>query len=215
MVGRDGPDARTVKLIMELRRRGVSDPRVLAAMEAVARERFLPPALASLAYADQALPIDCGQTISQPYVVALMTQALDAHADHKVLEVGTGSGYQTAILAALAGHVFTIERWPELSTQAQARLDALGVENATFRVGDGAEGWAEEAPFDRIIVTAAMRARPDALLDQLAEGGVLLAPVGEEHTQVLTRYRKADGRIETDVLAPVRFVPLLKGVGGG
>jgi protein-L-isoaspartate(D-aspartate) O-methyltransferase len=215
MTAGEGPDPRKVKLIMDLRRRGISDPRVLAAMEAVERERFLPPSLAHLAYVDQALPIDCGQTISQPYVVALMSQALNLAPEHKVLEVGTGSGYQTAILARLADRVWSIERWPELAEEAAARLDAAGATNVELRMGDGALGWPEAAPFDRIIVTAASAARPDILLDQLAEDGVLIAPVGFEDDQVLTRYEKHDGQVSHVVLAPVRFVPLLTGVGGG
>jgi len=133
----DGPDPRKVQLIMALRRAGITDARVLSAIETTPREHFMPPGLAHLAYADKALPIDCGQTISQPYIVALMSQALDVKPDHTVLEVGTGSGYQTAILAKLAGQVCTVERWPELMEQAQAKLAALNVENVEFHHADG------------------------------------------------------------------------------
>jgi protein-L-isoaspartate(D-aspartate) O-methyltransferase len=208
------PDPRKFRLIMDLRRRGVTDARTLAAIERVPREAFAPPALGELAYADQPLPIGCGQTISQPYIVAAMTEALAVAPAHRVLEVGTGSGYQTAILAALAREVVSIERWPPLLEQARARLDGLGVANVELRLGDGSLGAPDKAPFDRILVTAAAPDRPAALLAQLADGGVLIAPVGRGEVQELVRYeRTPDGVMETS-LHQVRFVPLLPGVGG-
>lgn len=212
-----GPDPRKVRLIMELRRAGITDARVLAAVETTPRERFMPEGLSHLAYADKALPIDCGQTISQPYIVALMSQALDVKAEHRVLEVGTGSGYQTAILAKLAAQVFTVERWPELHDEAWRRLSALKIDNVACRLGDGLKGWPEEAPFDRILVTAAARERPDALLEQLKDGGVLVAPVGPpdgEAAQKLMRYMKTNMGVTGSAIADVRFVPLLPGVAG-
>jgi len=213
----DGPDPRKVQLIMALRRSGITDARVLSAIETTPREHFMPQGLAHLAYADKALPIDCGQTISQPYIVALMSQALDVKPEHTVLEVGTGSGYQTAILAKLAGKVFTIERWPELMAQAQDKLATLRVDNVEFRHGDGGLGWPEAAPFDRIIVTAAAPERPDALLGELKDGGVLVAPVGgpvdDDNGQKLMRYMKTNVGVTGTAIADVRFVPLLPGVG--
>ena len=206
------PDPRMVALIMTLRQRGVADPRVLAAIESVPRDAFTPPDLERLAYADQALPVACGQTISQPLVVATMTEALDVAPDHRVLEVGTGTGYQTAILAGLATRVHTIERWRTLLGTARARLAGLGIDTVEYRLGDGFDGWPEAAPFDRIMVTAAAPARPDALIEQLGEGGVLIAPVGGKSGQRLMRYVKTAKDVEATALAPVRFVPLLKGV---
>jgi protein-L-isoaspartate(D-aspartate) O-methyltransferase len=210
------PDPRKVRLIMELRRRGITHAPTLAAIERTPREMFMPEGLADLAYADQAMPIACGQTISQPFVVALMTQALDVRPEDRVLEVGTGSGYQTAILASLAKEVVTIERWPELLDGARRRLEDLGVSNVEFRVGDGSQGAPDAAPFDRIIVTAAAPRRPTSLLAQLGDDGVLVAPVGRGEAQVLVRYAKGpSGRIAETTLAPVRFVPLVPGVASG
>lgn len=212
-----GPDPRVVRLILSLRNAGITDQRTLAAIEATPRELFTPKALAEHAYVDQALPIDCGQTLSQPLIVALMTQHLDLKPEHRVLEIGAGSGYQTAILARLAAEVISIERWPELLGQARARLAGLGVANVELRLGDGTLGAPDAAPFDRILVTAAAPERPDALIEQLkAGGGVLIAPVGAGgDDQQLIRYEKDGfGRITSKTLAPVRFVPLLRGVGG-
>jgi protein-L-isoaspartate(D-aspartate) O-methyltransferase len=209
---RGAPDPARIRLIMDLRRRGIADARTLAAVERTPRDAFLPPALAHLAYADQPLPIGCGQTISQPFIVAAMTEALRLAPAHRVLEVGTGSGYQTAILAALARDVVSIERWPDLLEQARARLAALVIANVELRLGDGALGAPDRAPFDRILVTAAAPERPDALLGQLGERGVLVAPVCRGAAQELIRYEKtADGVTET-TLHQVRFVPLLPGV---
>ena len=200
-------------LLAALRSRGVRDERVLKALEAVPRERFVEPARADLAYADQALPIACGQTISQPYVVAAMTEALAVAPHHKVLEIGTGSGYQAALLAHLAAKVVTIERYPTLAEAARERLQALGLKNVTVLARDGALGAPEHAPFDRIIVTAAAAKVPPALLDQLAEGGILVAPIGSAGgVQDLVRLEKRGGKIERQEFMAVRFVPLLPGV---
>ncbi len=198
---------------MTLRRHGISDANVMAAIEAVPRDRFLPPAEANYAYDDTALPIDCGQTISQPSIVGLMSQALRLDTSSRVLEVGTGSGYQAAVLAHLAGHVFTIERYRTLQEQARARIKALGLTNLTFVLGDGADGLPDEAPFDRIIMTAGCAEIPPALTHQLKPGGILVAPVGPGDDQWLIRMEKSrDGRLETERLLQVRFVPLVEGV---
>jgi len=189
---------------------GIRDRRVLAAVERVPREAFVPPELRHVAEADAPLPIGSGQTISQPYVVAYMTAALQLGGDERVLEVGTGSGYQTAVLAGLAREVFTVEILPELAAAARERLAALDCHNVRFRVGDGGLGWPEEAPFDRILVTAAAPAVPPALLDQLAPGGRLILPVGPPHGEqrLELHRREPDGRVEAELLAEVRFVPL-------
>src|SRR5690606_27561020 len=167
------------------------------------------------AYDDTALPIQCGQTISQPYIVALMTEALRLDDRCKVLEIGTGSGYQTAILARLARRVYSIERYRTLLREAQARFETLKLTNIVSIAADGAKGWPEQAPFDRIIVTAAAPARPDALLEQLKEGGIMICPVGRADPQRLMKYEKTpDGIVETE-LAQVRFVPLVEGLARG
>lgn len=207
-----GSDPRVVQLLMALRRQGISDARVLGAVEKTPREMFVEPAFLDRAYEDAALPIECGQTISQPLIVALMTQALDVTDRCKVLEVGTGSGYQAAVLSHLARRVYTIERYRTLLAQAEKRFAALRLMNITSMVGDGAKGWPAQAPFDRIIVSAAARARPDALLEQLRDGGVLVAPVGPEHgPQRLIKYEKRGEEVIETELAPVRFVPLVEG----
>lgn len=193
----------------QLARRGIHDRRVLEAMARVPRERFVSAAEREDAYADRALPIDCGQTISQPYMVALMTQALALAGGEKVLEIGTGSGYQTAVLAELAGHVVSIERHAELSDQAAGRLRALGYDNVTLVVGDGTLGWPAEAPFDRILVTAAARQCPPALFEQLAEGGRLVIPLGEAEQQMLEAIHKCGGVPLREMLTACRFVPLV------
>jgi protein-L-isoaspartate(D-aspartate) O-methyltransferase len=169
----------------QIRSRGVSDERVLAAMEDIPRHRFIPSQRASDAYEDQPVPIGHGQTISQPYVVALMVQELDVRAGHRVLDVGAGSGYQTAILSRLAKQVYAIERLPELAERASAVLGELGIANVTFRVGDGSLGWREESPFDRIISGAGSPDVPRSWIDQLADGGRIVAPVGGEDCQML------------------------------
>jgi protein-L-isoaspartate(D-aspartate) O-methyltransferase len=201
------------RLIMELRGEGITDLRVLAAIERVPREQFVPPAFAEQAHDNVALPIGHGQTISQPLVVALMTQVLDLGDRHKVLEIGTGSGYQAAVLARLCRRVFTIERHRMLMAEAEKRFAALRLTNITTRFGDGSKGWPEQAPFDRIIVTAAAPDVPGHLLESLAPDGILVAPVGEEHRdQQLLRVRRKDASFEIDDLGPVRFVPLVAGL---
>jgi protein-L-isoaspartate(D-aspartate) O-methyltransferase len=203
------------ELALRLRRQNVGRRETLAAMESVPRSLFLDAADRRLAYADRAAPIDCGQTISQPTVVAMMTDALDLTLACRVLEIGTGSGYQTAILARLAGEVFTVERYRKLSELAAERLRVLRLGNVRFRVGDGHAGWPEHALYDRIIVTAAARAVPAPLVEQLAPGGLLVAPVGaEEDTQELLKCRRTDHGLEGEKIADVRFVPLLPGVAG-
>ncbi len=206
-------DDRAGQLILGLRRQGVTDPRVLAAMESVDRSLFVHERFLDQAWEDQALPIDCAQTISQPYVVGLMTQALQVGPRHRVLEIGTGSGYQCAILSRLARFVYTVERYRSLLKEAEARLKALGVENVFTRHGDGGEGWPEQAPFDRIMVTAASPHEPKDLLKQLKPGGILVAPVGRSSVQMLNRYTaEADGTFSRESLLEVRFVPLVEGV---
>lgn len=193
----------------QIRTRGIDDERVLAAIMAIQRERFLPPELGHRAYDDQALPIDCGQTISQPYIVAYMTHELNAADNHRVLEVGTGSGYQTAVLAQLCGHVYTIERVEELHRRAMTVLSDLQIQNVTASVGDGTLGWPKYAPYDRILVTAAAAGVPPSLVNQLTEGGILVMPVGRDRVQTVVRvHRQGPRTIETSLL-PCRFVQLI------
>lgn len=201
-----------IGLIMQLRRRGIRHANVLRAMERIPREVFVDDAFSEHAYQDIALPIDCGQTISQPYVVAYMTEKLDLKPTHKVLEIGTGSGYQAAILSQLCRRVYSIERWRELQKAAEARLAKLKITNVTTIIGDGWLGWPPQAPFDRIIVTAAGLDAPAALLDQLKDGGRMIIPLGETRdTQHLVQIDKTpEGLVETPLL-PVRFVPLVHG----
>ncbi len=205
-------EAKKIRLIMELRRYWISDTSVLSAIELTSREAFLPEALHDRAYENVALPIDCGQTISQPLVVGVMTQALRMEERMRVLEVGTGSGYQTAILSRLCRRVYTIERYKRLMAQAEKRFTELGLTNITTRVGDGSKGWPEQAPIARIIVTAAAADVPPALADQLDEGGIMIVPVGDEYgnQQVLRITRTAAG-FDHEELLPVRFVPLVEG----
>ncbi|HJS07074.1 MAG TPA: protein-L-isoaspartate(D-aspartate) O-methyltransferase [Pirellulales bacterium] len=205
----DNAAARRAMVDHQLRARGIVDEKVLAAIQRVPRERFVPGGLAGEAYADSALPIDCQQTISQPIIVALMTEALQLTGREKVLEVGTGSGYQTAILAELAAAVFSIERHEELSRQAAGRLAELDYGNVRLRVGDGALGWPDEAPFDRIIVTAGADECPRPLWDQLAEGGVLVGPFGPLWEQGLYEIHKVAGQPQRRFLTACRFVPLV------
>jgi protein-L-isoaspartate(D-aspartate) O-methyltransferase len=201
-----------IGLIMQLRRRGIRDTRVLRAIERVPRELFVDPAFADHAYQDIALPIDCGQTISQPYVVAFMTEKLELDGSYRVLEIGTGSGYQAAVLSHLCRHVFTVERWRELQKAADRRFAKLGIANVTTIIGDGWIGWPPQAPYDRIIVTAAAPEPPRALIDQLKPGGRMIIPLGSTRdTQSLVEIDKTDTGITKKPLLPVRFVPLLHG----
>jgi protein-L-isoaspartate(D-aspartate) O-methyltransferase len=190
--------------------RGLVDPNVLAAMRGMAREKFVAAEQRDLAYADGPLPIGFGQTISQPYMVALMTHHLDVRSGHRVLEIGTGSGYQTAILSLLAAEVFSIERVEPLILTARQRLESLGLANIHFRHGDGTAGWAEAAPFDRVLIAAAARVMPRRLLlEQLVEGGVAVLPVGEEAKQTLVQVRKIGTRLEITDICFCRFVDLI------
>jgi protein-L-isoaspartate(D-aspartate) O-methyltransferase len=205
--------ARKVRLVMELRRAGIGDARVLGAIEKTPREAFVPATFADQAYENVALPIGLGQTISQPYVVALMTEKLDIGERDKVLEIGTGSGYQAAILARLGRRIYTVERHRDLLREAERRFAELRLHNIICRFGDGARGWSEQAPFDRIIVTAAAPDVPTALIDDLVPGGVLVVPVGEEHRdQRLLRIRRKESGFATEDLGSVRFVPLVSGL---
>jgi protein-L-isoaspartate(D-aspartate) O-methyltransferase len=198
----------------QLLARGIGERRVLAAMAWVPREWFVPPSLSGAAYDDRPLPIGNGQTISQPYVVAWMTAHLAPRRRDRVLEVGTGSGYQTAVLARLAGHVFTTERLPDLLVEAEDRFRRLGLTTISTRLGDGATGWPEHAPFDGIIVTAAAPAVPAPLVDQLAPGGRLVIPVGEQAEQDLVIVtRSSDGSLTERRVGGVRFVPLISRLG--
>jgi protein-L-isoaspartate(D-aspartate) O-methyltransferase len=198
---------------LALRRRGITDAATLRAMDEVPRDLFVPDEDREHAFADRALPIACGQTISQPFVVAVMTEALKLQPHHKVLEIGTGSGYQTAILARLVRSVVSIERYRTLRDLAATRLAALGITNVTLHLADGALGMADAAPFDRVLVTCAVTAIPEALVGQLAEGGVLVAPVGPvDGPQEIVRLARSSGAPTTERLLSVRFVPLVPGV---
>ncbi len=210
------PDAErrthVAELILRLRRAGITDRRLVTAIELVPRDLFVPAEMHADAYAERALPIDCGQTISAPLIVGTMTAALDVGDDHRVLEIGTGTGYQTAILARLAKRVYTIERFRTLTAAAESRFRTLRLANVTTLVGDGIKGWPEQAPFDRIIVTASDEAVPQALLRQVRLGGVLIMPVGPaEGVQKLIRFERGEGGFDERVLADVRFVPLIPG----
>ncbi len=207
------PDAeRMVRL--QIQNRDITDARLLEAMRTVPRHAFVPPGSRVSAYGDYPVPIGHGQTISQPYMVAFMTQLLCLRGREKVLEVGTGSGYQTAVLAALAAHVCTVERIPELAAAAEKTLRELGVTNVSFRTGDGGDGWAEEAPFDCVIITAAAPAVPAALRAQLADNGVMVLPVGDwRRSQTIVTVRRTGGSFISQESIGCRFVPLI-GQGG-
>lgn len=208
------PDAveSRAKLVLGLRSQGVSDPAVLNAIERTPRDLFVPALFQDRAWEDSALPITCGQTISQPYIVALMTQALTLDGRSRVLEIGTGSGYQTAVLARIARLVYTIERYRTLLGEAESRFKTLGLLNVVTKFGDGGLGWAEQAPFDRILVTAASSDEPKALLAQLKPSGVLVAPIGKGPVQSLKRYAgDGHGGFKEETLCDVRFVPMLDG----
>jgi len=203
----------SARLILSLRSQGVTDPKVLNALEATPRDLFVPELFQERAWEDSALPIACGQTISQPFIVGVMTQALTLEPRSRVLEIGTGSGYQTAVLAKLARYVYTVERYRTLLSEAEARLKSLDVQNVITRFGDGAEGWPEQAPFDRIIVTAAAPEEPRTLFAQLKPNGILVAPVGRGAVQSLRCYvGDGQGGFRREELCDVRFVPLLEGV---
>ena len=201
--------ARESMVEQQLRRRGIGDPRLLAAMEKVPRHRFLPNPADSGAYGDYPLPIGDGQTISQPYMVAIMTEALRLTADHNVLEIGTGSGYQAAILAELSREVYSVERIAALADRARETLAALGYTNITVVIGDGSLGHPPASPYDRIIVTAASPKIADPWVDQLAEDGILLAPTGDRWGQTLTRVIKHGDKLEHQDLGGCVFVPLV------
>jgi protein-L-isoaspartate(D-aspartate) O-methyltransferase len=204
------PNPQADKLIEFLIRNGISDHNVLNAIHALPRERFVSQAMLHQAYENNALPIGAGQTISQPYIVAKMTQLLELQRHSRVLEVGTGSGYQTAVLAQLVDHVCTVERIKSLQWDAKRRLRQLDMYNISSKHGDGWQGWASKAPFDAIIVTAAAVRIPNALLQQLAQGGKLVIPVGENEQQLMRVVRVGDS-FETEVIEMVRFVPLVAG----
>jgi protein-L-isoaspartate(D-aspartate) O-methyltransferase len=193
---------------VQLLRRGIRDPAVLAAMRKIARHLFVPEQLRMMAYEDQPLPIDCRQTISQPYMVALMTEALALSKNDRVLEVGTGSGYQAAVLAELCSAVYTVEKIPDLAEKAKAVLQQLGYDTVSITVADGTCGWPEHQPYNGIIVTAGAPRVPQPLLDQLAEGGRLLIPVGDYDLQQLLRLTRTQDGIVREELGGCRFVPL-------
>jgi protein-L-isoaspartate(D-aspartate) O-methyltransferase len=216
-------DPRLQELLASLRGHGITDPRVLSAMARTPREVFVGETFDYAAYNDTALPIACGQTISQPFIVAYMTQSLDLHDDMRALELGTGSGYQAAVLSSLCRRVYTIERHRPLLREAQARFARLGLHNIVTQHGDGLKGWPEQAPFDRILGTAAMTDVPQILIDQLKPGGVLIAPVGnapksnnpfapESFSQRLTKIMRTEEGVQREMLIPVTFVPMLPGL---
>jgi len=201
-----------MEFLLGLRRRGISDSAVLRAMDEVPRELFVEDAQAEFAYADQALPIACGQTISQPFVVAYMTEQLQVRGGSRVLEVGAGSGYQAAVLAHLADEVVTVERYRTLAEAARERLERLGLANVRVVIGDGLAGFPGRAPYDRIIVTAAAERIPETLLDQLADDGIMILPLGpHSEAQRLVRLSKTAAGVAREDLIAVRFVPLLSG----
>ena len=212
MAGIEAADVERMEFQLALRRRGISDQAVLRAMDEVPREHFVAPDSLEIAYTDQALPIACGQTISQPYVVAYMTEQLAVEPQHRVLEVGTGSGYQAAILSRLAREVVSIERYRTLADAARERLRTLGYANVVVLVADGFAGAPEQAPLDRIIVTAAAEEVPPALVEQLAEGGKMVLPLGPRMgTQHIVKLSKNAGGLTRENLIAVRFVPLIRG----
>lgn len=204
--------ARKIRLIMELRRGGIADTHVLSAIERIPREDFVPPPFQHQSYDNRTLPIGHGQTLSQPQVVALMTQSLQVTRRMKVLEVGTGSGYQAAILSRLCRRLYTIERYRGLMRSAESRFTALRLHNITTHVGDGSLGWPAQAPFERIIVTAAADQIPGALVDQLAVDGILILPISRSsRTQELVRLTRSEDGVFEESLGDVKFVPLIEG----
>jgi len=212
VAGINADDVERMEFQLTLRRRGISDQAVLRAMDEVPREHFVTPEFSDSAYADQALPIACGQTISQPYVVAYMTEQLEVQPQHRVLEIGTGSGYQAAVLSRLAREVVSIERYRTLADSARERLKTLGFDNVTVIAGDGFSGAPDRAPFDRIIITAAAEKIPDTLVGQLAEGGKMVLPLGPRAgTQHIVKLTRTAGGLTRQNLIAVKFVPLLPG----
>jgi protein-L-isoaspartate(D-aspartate) O-methyltransferase len=204
------PSPQDIMIQTQVIDRGIKDPRVVSALRSIPRDRFFPEASKLQAFADRAAPIGHGQTISQPYIVALMTASLDVNASHKVLEIGTGSGYQTAILSRLAGVVYSVERVKPLLDLAWERLMELNLRNIHFRHGDGTRGWPEEGPFDRIMITAAAPEIPQQLLlKQLKDGGLAVVPIGGEEHQMLSLIRRDGMRLETSDLGACRFVKLV------
>ncbi len=204
-------DQRERMVDRQIERRGIENPRVLQALRDVKRHLFVEPEDVTSAYEDHPLPIGHGQTISQPYIVALMTEVIDPQPADRVLEIGTGSGYQAAVLSRLVEHVFTIEIVEALGEAAQARLKNLGYHNVSVKVGDGYKGWPEHAPFDKIVVTAAPPEVPQALVDQLAPGGCMVVPVGSTFQELLLVEKSKGGEISKRVITGVRFVPMVKG----
>ena len=209
----NGPgNVERMEFLLGLRRRGIGDPLVLRAMDEVPREHFVTPDFAEAAYADQALPIACGQTISQPYVVAYMTERLDVYPVHRVLEIGTGSGYQAAVLSRLAREVVSVERFRTLADAARVRIETLGYKNVTIVTGDGTAGHPERAPYDRVLVTAAAEEVADCWVEQLRPGGIMVLPLGQHGgAQRIVKLVKTEGGVERHDLIAVRFVPLLPG----
>jgi protein-L-isoaspartate(D-aspartate) O-methyltransferase len=201
-------EARKRMVETQILARGIEDQQVIAAMLAVPREEFIPEQYRAYAYHDSPVPIGHGQTISQPYIVALMSEKLSLSTADRVLEVGTGSGYQAAVLARIAHEVYTVEIIGPLAREAEARLKRLGYDNVKVKVGDGYEGWEEYAPYDRVIVTCAPTEIPQPLVDQMKEGGIMVIPVGTEGFQYLYRVKKYMGEAETEEVIPVSFVPL-------
>jgi len=189
--------------------RDITDARVLEVMGALERQEFVPAEYAAQAYSDGPLPIGIGQTISQPYIVALMTQQLRVDSDCEVLEIGTGSGYQTAILAKLARRVYSIERHGQLSENAQAVLGRLGIDNVEYYIGDGSKGWLEQREFDRVMITAAVPSVPEAIVEQVCQGGLIIAPTGGEYSQDLMVYEKKQNRLASKMICGCRFVKLI------
>jgi protein-L-isoaspartate(D-aspartate) O-methyltransferase len=205
-------EARRTMIERDIAMRGIKDQRLLQVMGTLPRHLFVPQEMRSFAYQDRPLPIGAGQTISQPYIVAFMTELLELEGRERVLEIGTGSGYQTAVLAALAEQVFSIEILPDLSARAERILKELGIQNIKLNVGNGFHGWAEEAPFDAIMITAAAPKIPAPLWNQLSDGGVLIMPLGKAgHTQQLIRARKIGGRQVVEEHSAVIFVPMTGG----
>ncbi len=203
-------DPRARMVAEQIRARGVGDPRVLDAMTRVPRERFVPDALRSEAYEDHPLSIGHGQTISQPYIVGYMTEALRLEPSHRVLEIGTGCGYQTAVLAELAREVFSVELLPDLADRARDTLTGLGYTNIHIHTGDGYQGWTEHAPYDRILGAAAPATVPEALVAQLVDDGILVIPIGTVHQELHVLQKRGDRRFDTLATLPVRFVPMVR-----